>query len=232
MEMDYKQNTVEEEVETVENDRKINKMHTKWMLNCLIKKVDTDFEQILPNEILIKIFDYILVDDHNRTQSIINLSQVCESWRKLIIRTPMIWNSLDLQTITDVNLNEFFEMMAANQLFLCMKGLNLSGWNGANAERVLDTVATNCRDNLHELSLKNCKNISSQFLQTLSTYCPNIVVLDISSITYFRLLGVYIRQIRNPRKATSHQNSQSPFAAPVFRPYLEKCGNNLISLNM
>ncbi|CAG2115685.1 unnamed protein product [Medioppia subpectinata] len=71
MEMDYKQNTVEEEVETVENDRKINKMHTKWMLNCLIKKVDTDFEQILPNEILIKIFDYILVDDHNRTQSII-----------------------------------------------------------------------------------------------------------------------------------------------------------------
>ncbi|CAG2123189.1 unnamed protein product, partial [Medioppia subpectinata] len=127
----------------------------------------------------------------------------------------MIWNSLDLQTITDVNLNEFFEMMAANQLFLCMKGLNLSGWNGANAERVLDTVATNCRDNLHELSLKNCKNISSQFLQTLSTHCPNIVVLDISSIT-----------------ATSHQNSQSPFAAPVFRPYLEKCGNNLISLNM
>ncbi|CAG2183299.1 unnamed protein product, partial [Oppiella nova] len=30
----------------------------------------------------------------------------------------------------------------------------------------------------------------------------------------------------------SHQNNQSPFASSVFRPYLEKCGNHLVSLNL
>ncbi|CAG2176386.1 unnamed protein product, partial [Oppiella nova] len=193
-ERDYKQKSSVKQSEDNERqcDRKVNRMNSKWEFSCLLKTLDTDFEQILADEILIKIFDYVLVDDKNRTQSIINLSQVCESWRKIITTTPLMWKSLDLQTFSDTSFQyqHLFDLMDKNQLFICMKALNLSGWSGSNAERVLDTIAINCGANLNELSLNNCKNISSQFLQTLSTHCTNIVVLNISAITviiYYRI---------------------------------------------
>ncbi|XP_054166310.1 F-box/LRR-repeat protein 6-like [Oppia nitens] len=212
LEKDYKHKCIVDE-----SENKSKKLVTNWRFTCLLKEVDHDFEQKLPKEILIRIFDYVLVDDKNRTQSMINLSQVCESWRNLITTTPLLWKSLDLQTFSEVDFayNDLFAILNENELFDHLKALNLSSWNGSNAERVLDEIAVRCADRLNELTLKNCKNISSQFLTTLSTYCPNIIILDISAIT-----------------AASHQNSQSPFATTVFRPYLEKCGNNLISLNI
>ena len=114
-----------------------------------------------------------------------SLSQVCESWRKLIISTPLLWQSVDLQTFSDANFpyNKLFELLEGNRLFDYLRALNLNGWSGMNAERILNRIAIRCEHNLLELSLKSCKNISSNFLQTLSTHCTNLQVLDISAIT-------------------------------------------------
>jgi hypothetical protein len=78
---------------------------------------------------------------------------------------------------------EFQRLNDENQLFNNIRELNLNGWNGGNAERVLQTIASNSGENLREISLKNCRNISTNFLQTISSHCPNIEILDISAIT-------------------------------------------------
>ena len=116
-----------------------------------------------------------------------SLSRVCESWRKLVISSPLLWQSLDLATFPDAGFpyNDLFQLLDDNKLFSHIKALNLNGWSGTNAERILQKIAIECSDKLLDLSLKNCKNISSQFLQTLTTHCRNIQILDISGITVF-----------------------------------------------
>lgn len=113
------------------------------------------------------------------------LSQVCDNWRNLIISTPVLWRRLDLTGFSDVKfpLQSFQRLNDTNQLFTCVNELNLSGWSGANAEKIIEIVANSSNFDLEMLCVRNCRNISCKFLDTVIRRCPNIKDLDISAIT-------------------------------------------------
>lgn len=185
--------------------------------NCLLRQLKFDFEQIIPPEILVKIFSFVLEVEQLHAQTLIKLSQVCDNWRNLIISTPVLWRRLDLTGFSDVKfpLQSFQRLNDTNQLFTCVNELNLSGWSGANAEKIIEIVANSSNFDLEMLCVRNCRNISCKFLDTVIRRCPNIKDLDISAIT-----------------TSSHQNCQNPFTTPVFRPLLEACGGKLESLKL
>jgi len=103
----------------------------------------------------------------------------------LIINSPILWQRLDLNGIPDDRfpLINFQQLNSDNALFSCVKKLNLGGWNGANAERIIQIVADSSNFDLDLLSVKNCRNISSKFLDTVIGRCPNLESLNISAIT-------------------------------------------------
>ena len=77
----------------------------------------------------------------------------------------------------------FQRLNEESALFTCVKELDLSSWTGANAEKIIDIVATSSNFDLELLNVKNCRNISSKFLETVVRRCPNLKSLDISAIT-------------------------------------------------
>ena len=112
------------------------------------------------------------------------LSQVCENWRKLILCTPLLWQRLDLSGLDDrfpfVN---FQRLNEDNALFSCVKELDLNGWSGINAERIIEIVAESSNFELELLNVKNCRNISGKFLETVVQRCPNLKKFDFSAVT-------------------------------------------------
>jgi hypothetical protein len=56
---------------TNESKNTVNKLHINYEFNRLSRPLSIDFEQILPQEMLIKIFDIVLERDKDRMQSII-----------------------------------------------------------------------------------------------------------------------------------------------------------------
>lgn len=113
------------------------------------------------------------------------LSQVCDNWRNLIICTPILWQRLDLTGFADDRfpLANFQRLNDENELFTCVKELNLSGWSSVNAEKIIDIVTTSSNFEIELLNVRNCRNISSKFLETVVRRCPKLEKLDISAIT-------------------------------------------------
>lgn len=111
------------------------------------------------------------------------LSQVCETWRKLIISSPLLWRYLDLRDFPDDHSEQSgLYTHCDSGLFNNVQELNLSNWNGIAAERVLARISSQSKY-LKSVSLKNCKYISPNFLDILSNQCPELESLDISGIT-------------------------------------------------
>lgn len=119
------------------------------------------------------------------TSPFFRLSQVCEQWRQIIITTPILWKHLDLSTFADTKfpLSVFINLNHQNNLFSCVKHLNLSGWMSANAERIVDMILETANKDLESINFKYCRNISSPFLTMITQKCPNISSLDISAVT-------------------------------------------------
>lgn len=74
-------------------------------------------------------------------------------------------------------------MQEDNGLFVCVKQINLSGWSSVNAERLIQIVANSTNFDLELLNVKNCRNLSSKFLEIIMERFPNIKSLDISAVT-------------------------------------------------
>lgn len=107
----------------------------------------------------------------------------------MIISTPILWRRLDLTGFSDDKfpLLSFQRLNDENELFSCVKELNLSGWSGANAEKIIEIVTLSSNFDLEMLNVRNCRNISCKFLDTVIRRCPNLKDLDISAITVCNL---------------------------------------------
>ena len=123
--------------------------------------------------------------EQKHAQTLIKLSHVCENWRNLIISTPILWQRLDLTGFPDDKfpLLSFKRLNDEHELFTCVKELNLSSWSAFNAEKIIEIVTLSSNFDLELLNVRNCRNISSKFLDTVIRRCPNLKSLDISAIT-------------------------------------------------
>ncbi|KAJ6224813.1 hypothetical protein RDWZM_003358 [Blomia tropicalis] len=185
--------------------------------NSLLRPSKFDFYQIIPPEILVSIFSHVLDSEKEYAKTLIKLSHVCETWRRLIISTPKLWERLDLCGFPDDRfpLLNLKKMQEDNGLFVCVKQINLSGWSSVNAERLIQIVANSTNFDLELLNVKNCRNLSSKFLEIIMERFPNIKSLDISAVT-----------------TSSAQNCTNPFTNNTFRPFLNNCGSKLKELFM
>lgn len=110
------------------------------------------------------------------------LAVTCESWRKILISNPQLWTQLDLSGMNEITSEYAFNQLNERDLFRLVSELNLSGWQGAAAERILENLAESSGNPLKSVSLKNC-HISLKTLTLIQTKCSNIEFLDFSSIT-------------------------------------------------
>lgn len=110
---------------------------------------------------------------------------VCESWRKLIISTPLLWKKLDLSGFDDKRFPfaTFLNTSLGANIFSCIRELNVSGWSSQQAERMIDAISERSNFDLEALNVKCCRNISSSFLQSTIEKCRNLSSLDLSAIT-------------------------------------------------
>lgn len=53
----------------------------------------------LPYELLMKIFHYLIDTSDHPLRELVNLSQVCENWRVLILKTPTLWSRIDFSEL-------------------------------------------------------------------------------------------------------------------------------------
>lgn len=123
----------------------------------------------LPYELLLKIFHEVVETSDHPIEDLFSLTQVCETWRVIIIQTPTLWSRINLNKIplTDGNLRvlrDIFAQPTKTDLKPDMPGY---------------------LDNVRELCLKGSFNItrtdSLNFLDSLVT-APNLQDLHINKL--------------------------------------------------
>jgi len=180
---------------------------------------------ILPNEVLIYIFEEVMRSDDDGLVTLLNISQVCEHWRQLIINTPKLWKKLDLSKFASVS-------AGSDLIHLCEQGtlsgvthVNFSGWTNSLSHKPLSKFLNSC-SNLRNICLRECSKIDGDDLILISEKCPNLREIDLSRVTYTSK-GYEKRKRSNDKKPLEKTN---PIFPKCFREFLCKIGSNLTSL--
>lgn len=84
----------------------------------------------------------------------------------------------------------FETLCTCNQLFSSVRSIDLTGWSGLCAERVIALVVSNSNFELESICVKYGRNISSDLLKAIVSSCSKIKTLDLSAITVSGLKAV------------------------------------------
>ncbi|KAL4706879.1 hypothetical protein ACJJTC_010113 [Scirpophaga incertulas] len=134
--------------------------------------------QSIPEEILIKIFEYV-VHSQGTLPSVIRLSKVCKLWHSVSCRHEL-WRNVDLATYTSEKCKTDYKLvwLLENRLSHC-QSLNIAQWKVCNVSWVLACVAEYSK-NLIELSLAGWSRITPEQLFELMQGLPNLQRIDLS----------------------------------------------------
>ncbi|XP_066159229.1 F-box/LRR-repeat protein 6 [Euwallacea fornicatus] len=193
----------------------------------------------LPAEILEKIFEETCAQD-GALPTLVRLCKVCKFWKDISLRPPL-WKKADLNYVKEKNRTDLrLHWLILNRLTDCedivmgewkirdiqaaieaicehcpkLRGLNLSGWKGLNADN-LKYLTNECKK-LERLDLSSINSTSAinaqplvalsqamnsrlthlvlahnkiagfmQIISALAAHCPNLQLLDISNVKTF-----------------------------------------------
>lgn len=135
---------------------------------------DVGFQGIvaLPNEILIRILDYLDIDDLCRARRINKLFNQ-------LAKDPSLYTSINLQPFCKVLYDDSILNISKNCSALQI--LDLS-WIGPNNQISTSAICSFLRNipNVVVLRLSSCQMLASSVLETIAIYCSNLQLLDIS----------------------------------------------------
>uniref|UniRef100_A0A0N4ZCZ7 F-box domain-containing protein n=1 Tax=Parastrongyloides trichosuri TaxID=131310 RepID=A0A0N4ZCZ7_PARTI len=133
-----------------------------------LKDEEENINDILPNEVLLRVFSYLDM------KSLCQGAQVCKLWNNLAMNGAnwMVVNFFDYQRDIKPSVVENISRRSGYYL----RKLSLRGCQNIQ-DGALRIFAVNCR-NIEVLSLSNCKRITDLTCEYLGKYCKNLKVLD------------------------------------------------------
>ncbi|XP_022900486.1 F-box/LRR-repeat protein 6 [Onthophagus taurus] len=133
----------------------------------------------IPEPILHKIFYHASLQEGS-LPLLVRLCRVCKLWRQVALSTSL-WQKVDLNWVseryrTDQKLNWLID----NRLIHC-QDLNLGIWKVRNIQTALEYIVQNCTE-LRGLNLSGWKGLNADNLKYITTECENLERLDLSSV--------------------------------------------------
>ena len=179
----------------------------------------------LPNELLVKIFEFVVQDESKAMINLLNLCRVSEDWRRLILSTPKLWRVVDL---SDFNKKPSeTELVQFSSLLVNTSHLNFTGWdytlNLSNLAPILET----CGKSLTSIVFRGCYTIEGTILDLLSKACPSLEEIDLSQTSSSD------RSERPGSKKGRNKIRKVVYPLfPSFQTYLATNGSKLKSINL
>ncbi|XP_074596073.1 F-box/LRR-repeat protein 6-like isoform X1 [Brevipalpus obovatus] len=195
----------------------------------LIGKGKPEFSNVLaqncnlPEEIWIKIFEFAILG-HGSTgfRNLLNLCQVCLSWRNLIVSSPRFWRVIDLSEIRPTNRNDILSLCDM-ELFKHTTHLSLAGWGNEMDRNTFAHLLKKC-GNLLGLDVGGCYKFDGHSMSLLINLAPHLEEIDLSKTFNGKM-------INNSRKNPPNL-SQFPLFPNLMIEFIEKRGKDLKSINL
>ncbi|KAI7685955.1 F-box/LRR-repeat protein 6 [Sarcoptes scabiei] len=183
-------------------------------LSFILKPSEIDFPQVLPTELLVRIFSFLIESSENSLEILI---RVCECWRKIILKTPKLWSQLNLSLMANSRylMEQLKNLHSASKIFQFVNEINLTDWKGEMVLKFLHFFKECSENEIHSLNLKNVTNAPTDFFKSL--------VNSTGSLRYLNISGITVK---------SHHNRQNIFSNTAFKSLMERNGSTLHSLNM
>lgn len=110
----------------------------------------------------------------------VRLSKVCRLWRD-VGASPSLWRKVDLNAVKERARTDYrLSWLVLHKLPLC-EDLNLGEWKVRDIQATLEEITHNC-PHLRGLNLSGWKGLNADNLKYITTECANLQRLDLSSI--------------------------------------------------
>ncbi|XP_049821384.1 F-box/LRR-repeat protein 6 isoform X2 [Aethina tumida] len=145
---------------------------------------DADREQSpwadrMPRALLERIFQFACMQD-GCLPTLVRLSKVSRLWRD-VSQTPVLWKKADLNYVREKDRTDLrLHWLILNRLSQC-QDLNFGEWKVRDIQAVLEALSEHC-PKLKGLNLSGWKGLNADNLKYITTECKNLERLDLSSI--------------------------------------------------
>lgn len=141
--------------------------------------------ELMPESILLKIFQNVCAHD-GCLPALVKLCKVCKLWFNVSMK-PELWRKADLNYVKEKSRTDLrIHWLILNRL-TCCEDLNLGEWKVRDIQAVLEALCEHC-SNLRGLNLSGWKGLNADNLKYLTTECKNLERLDLSSINVMIIL--------------------------------------------
>ncbi len=145
--------------------------------------LSSNWSDVVPYEILFKIFDYYTHTIDGDIRKLNNLKIVCKHWNH-VASDERLMHSLN---ISKFNLKASIKRLLNQKTFNYLASLNLSNLKDFTCDN-LDSILSKCNPiHMKELKLANCEKITVSkinlnFVKLISDYCPKLTSLDLTGM--------------------------------------------------
>ena len=176
--------------------RASNKNQNNEFIEPGTNKMQPNWSNGLPYEVLLKIFTYFMDSANGNLNELKRVRYVCKYW-SIVSQDSQLWKNINLPSILPTNaikygekifkkkMEQFIEFSLRDNKFLHLEKLKISNQDNITCDHI-HSILANCNSKiLLELSLTSCKKIdySSKNLQVekvIGENCPNLRSLDLS----------------------------------------------------
>ncbi|KAF7286700.1 F-box and leucine-rich repeat protein 6 [Rhynchophorus ferrugineus] len=133
----------------------------------------------LPEELLERIFREACLQDGS-LPTLVRLCKVCRLWRDISLKSSL-WKKADLNYVKEKNRTDLrLHWLILNRLTEC-EDLSMGEWKVRDIQSVLEAICEHC-PKLKGLNLSGWKGLNADNLKYLTNECKNLERLDLSSI--------------------------------------------------
>ncbi|CAG9772902.1 unnamed protein product [Ceutorhynchus assimilis] len=133
----------------------------------------------IPEKVLVKIFDGTVAHD-GALPTLVRLCKVCKLWRDISVK-PSLWKKADLNYVKEKNRTDLrLHWLILNRLTEC-EDISMGEWKVRDIQAVLEAICEHCTK-LRGLNLSGWKGLNADNLKYLTTEAKSLERLDLSSI--------------------------------------------------